>query len=103
MRASIFASVLIASTFAGNAWAEEADRRLLGDHLTMPEQQAASASLPGRGMGMKRVGDVWGQPERKVGAVGTPPISRWIYQDFTVYFEHQHVIHSVPHEGAHKS
>ena len=28
-------------------------------------------------------------------AVGNPPISRWEYPGFVVYFEHEHVIHSV--------
>jgi len=27
--------------------------------------------------------------------VGKPPISRWEYPGFVVYFEHEHVIHSV--------
>ena len=31
----------------------------------------------------------------KVPAVGKPPISRWEYPGFVVYFEHDHVIHSV--------
>jgi hypothetical protein len=29
--------------------------------------------------------------------VGDPPITRWVYDRFTVYFENDRVIHSVVH------
>jgi hypothetical protein len=44
---------------------------------------------------MLEVESSYGQPEKKVAAIGNPPISRWIYRDFTVYFEDRYVIHSV--------
>jgi hypothetical protein len=50
---------------------------------------------PTRGMTMDQVADKFGTPASKVPAVGTPPISRWEYPGFIVYFEHEHVIHSV--------
>jgi hypothetical protein len=50
---------------------------------------------PNRGQSMDKVESVWGQPQAKQGAVGDPPISRWEYSDFIVYFEYQHVIHAV--------
>jgi len=31
----------------------------------------------------------------KKAAVGDPPISRWEYADFTVYFEYDRVVHAV--------
>ena len=50
---------------------------------------------PARGMTMSQVTSKFGAPVSKVPAVGNPPISRWEYPSFIVYFEHDHVIHSV--------
>jgi hypothetical protein len=50
---------------------------------------------PTRGMTMDQVAGKFGAPATKVPAVGQPPISRWEYPGFIVYFEHEHVIHSV--------
>jgi hypothetical protein len=52
-------------------------------------------ATPTRGMTMDQVASKFGAPATKVPAVGTPPISRWEYPGFVVYFEHEHVIHSV--------
>jgi outer membrane protein assembly factor BamE (lipoprotein component of BamABCDE complex) len=52
-------------------------------------------ATPARGMTMDQVVAKFGAPVTKVPAVGTPPISRWEYQGFIVYFEADHVIHSV--------
>jgi hypothetical protein len=46
-------------------------------------------------MTMDEVAGKFGAPAAKVPAIGTPPISRWEYPGFIVYFEHEHVIHSV--------
>jgi hypothetical protein len=51
--------------------------------------------MPGRGASMSQVEKHFGQPREKVEPVGQPPITRWIYSDYTVYFEHEYVIHSV--------
>ena len=37
----------------------------------------------------------FGEPLERTNAVGEPPISRWEYTNFYVYFEYDHVIHSV--------
>jgi hypothetical protein len=37
----------------------------------------------------------FGAPTERRGAIGEPPISRWEYPGFTVFFEHQLVIHAV--------
>ncbi len=50
---------------------------------------------PTRGMTMDQVAGKFGAPASKVPAVGQPPISRWEYPGFVVYFERDHVIHSV--------
>lgn len=52
-------------------------------------------TMPPRGTTKAEVRQRLGEPERRVTAVGDPPISRWIYADFTVYFEYDRVLHSV--------
>ena len=55
----------------------------------------ADVATPTRGMTMNQVASKFGEPATKVPAVGKPPIARWEYPGFVVYFEHVHVIHSV--------
>src|ERR1700683_2430178 len=57
--------------------------------------QQTDVAMPTRGMTMDQVATKFGAPVTKVPAVGKPPISRWEYPGFVVYFEHEHVIHSV--------
>ncbi len=74
-----------------------------GDTVQMPSagteglsaQQAVQMNLPLRGMNTQQVEARFGAPQEKLPAVGKPPISRWVYPDYTVYFEHQYVIHTV--------
>jgi hypothetical protein len=62
------------------------------DGIAVKESDVAT---PTRGMSMDQVATKFGAPVAKVPAVGKPPISRWEYPGFIVYFEHEHVIHSV--------
>jgi len=66
---------------------------LLIDGLEMSEQ--TQPSRPGRGMKMERVESAFGAPTSRVAAIGEPPIARWEYPGFTVYFEHDTVLHTV--------
>ena len=50
---------------------------------------------PTRGMSQDTVTSQYGEPSEKQAAVGEPPISRWVYDDFIVYFEFDRVIHAV--------
>ncbi len=52
-------------------------------------------SRPLRGTTQSQVEAKYGSPASKKAAVGDPPISRWEYQEFTVYFEYDRVIHAV--------
>lgn len=61
-------------------------------------QQSApgvSADLPQRGVSAAAVQQRHGDPVARHAAVGEPPISRWDYQEFSVYFESNTVVHSV--------
>jgi hypothetical protein len=60
------------------------------------EQSSQSvASRPARGTSMDRVEAAYGAPTARVPPVGDPPISRWEYPGFIVYFEYDLVIHAV--------
>ncbi len=50
---------------------------------------------PQRGVTKTSVRNEFGEPLGSTPAVGDPPISRWEYQDYYVYFEYEHVIHTV--------
>ena len=65
--------------------------------LQMTEAPAAQAgaSVPGRGLSKAQVEASYGAPSEKIAAVGEPPISRWVYPGFIVYFEYNHVVHAV--------
>lgn len=54
-----------------------------------------AANLPPQGMSMAAVQKSFGTPNTKTKAVGHPPITRWIYPDYTVVFEYKHVVQSV--------
>lgn len=63
-------------------------------------QQEDARRLPQRGMTMAEVKNEYGVPQKKLEKRGGdsarhPVIKRWKYADYIVYFEHQHVIHSV--------
>ena len=66
------------------------------DTLQMEGASAGQdSSRPTRGMTQDRVAAEFGNPEARVAAVGDPPISRWEYANFIVYFEYDRVIHAV--------
>ncbi len=67
----------------------------LADVLTTPSAPAEQANRPARGMSMEKVEATFGAPINRAPAVGEPPITRWEYPGFVVYFEHQLVIHTV--------
>jgi hypothetical protein len=70
----------------------------LADNLivdSLNQAQATAAQRPSRGMSMQKVSASWGEPANRLSAVGKPPITRWEYPGFTVYFEFEHVIHAV--------
>jgi hypothetical protein len=44
---------------------------------------------------MSQVERQYGAPAERFGAVGQPPITRWVYPSMVVYFEYDHVVHAV--------
>ena len=57
--------------------------------------QPTAAERPARGSSMARVESRFGAPASRSGPVGQPPITRWEYPGFVVFFEYDHVVHSV--------
>jgi len=56
---------------------------------------SADSMRPARGMTATNVEAKFGAPDAKAAPVGDPPISRWEYKDFVVFFEYDRVIHAV--------
>ena len=63
--------------------------------MANPPAGSTGLSLPVRGMSMTKVEGSFGAPAERFAAVGQPPISRWVYPSFIVYFEYDHVVHTV--------
>lgn len=61
--------------------------------------QASDVTTPRRGATMAQVEAQFGAPANKRAAVGQPPITRWDYAQFSVYFEHERVLHAVVNAG----
>ena len=58
-------------------------------------QNEQTSAAPRRGATMAQIEAQFGAPTKKSSAVGKPPITRWDYPAFSVYFEYKHVIDSV--------
>jgi len=65
--------------------------------INEPENSPAGVLRPTSGMSMQQVEVTYGAPRETLPYVGNPPITRWVYENFTVYFEYEHVIYSVVH------
>ena len=70
------------------AWAQPLD-------MNTGDPSASLAAHPARGATMAQVEARFGTPVRKYAAVGDPPITRWDYPGFSVFFEHNLALHSV--------
>ena len=81
---------VVACSLAGFATAET---------LQMGGSENASrfehSGKPSRGTTQAQVEANYGEPSSVDSAVGDPPITRWEYAEFVVFFEYDRVIHSV--------
>jgi hypothetical protein len=70
----------------------------ISDTIAIPLGQQGdfwNVERPTKGMSQAQVESKYGEPLEKSAAVGKPPITTWTYAEFYVYFEYDHVIHSV--------
>lgn len=91
-----FRNIFIYSSVAlGSLAPVQADVLKIKSVASSPSQALNSKAYPHRGMTMQQVENRFGPPRNRIAAIGEPPISRWIYEGYTVYFEHQYVIQAV--------
>ncbi|MEJ1413074.1 MAG: hypothetical protein RPU90_05785 [Candidatus Sedimenticola sp. (ex Thyasira tokunagai)] len=91
----LFAPLLLAAALLPSL--SVADVLLLDAIAENPVNSAEGLQRPSNGQSMDQVRKRYGGPKQEMPWIGDPPISRWIYDDFTVYFEHEYVINSVVH------
>jgi outer membrane protein assembly factor BamE (lipoprotein component of BamABCDE complex) len=93
MQTRIFAALLIGSALAGST---VADTVVVNDQVqVMPSQ----VDRPKRGTTMDEVEKHFGAPVNRHPTVGAPPITRWDYSNFSVFFEKDRVIDAVVTSG----
>ncbi|HMB57426.1 MAG TPA: hypothetical protein VKM35_09480 [Arenimonas sp.] len=93
-RTTIFLAMSLGLLVAAGAQAET----LLVDRVKSEQGNA----LPKRGNSMAQVEGKFGAPQQKYPAIAgpgsrkrNPPITRWAYANFNVYFEYNHVVDAV--------
>ena len=60
-------------------------------------QSAPQMQTPRNGLTMSQIRQQFGSPKTELPAVGEPPISRWEYEGYSVFFENDLALHSVIH------
>lgn len=93
MKVSILATILV----LGAGVPAHADVLLLDAIQSAPVNDDSGLLRPRSGVSMDRVEERFGAPQSVLGPVGEPPITRWVYPGYTVYFEHRNVINVVVH------
>lgn len=76
----------------------EGDVLIIQEHVNpgMAKRDARPETrVPTRGMNKENVRNIFGEPAREHAPVGDPPITRWDYADYSVFFEYDKVLHSV--------
>ena len=94
MRARVLLALLVACAVTATAGAETI---VVNGRL---EVAPATVPHPHRSQTMRQVERHFGAPEKRYATVGRPPITRWDYPDFSVYFEFNRVVHAVVHAPA---
>lgn len=88
-RPFLVSAFLLLSGLMGTLSAEEL-------HIPVGEQAGLQPiSVPLNGESRQRVLRHFGPPDKEYPRVGKPPITRWDYSQFSVYFEYDRVINSV--------
>jgi hypothetical protein len=93
MKTRILLALLCGFAASGTALAETL---VINDQLAVRE---STVERPKRGSTMTEVEKHFGAPIEKHPTVGQPPITRWDYAGFSVFFEHDRVIHAVATSG----
>jgi hypothetical protein len=94
MRKTVHSAIAMACVGMAFATAQAQDLQMTGT------QAASRAGVPPRGITMAQVEQRYGAPASRLAAVGQPPITRWVYPSFVVFFEGNIVIHAVASSAA---
>jgi hypothetical protein len=92
------APVLLAGILLSASLVANAEELLLDSIKHAPLNNSQGLPRPHRGESMDQVRHKYGEPPEIIPRVGEPPITRWVYDKYTVYFENQFVINSVVHQ-----
>ncbi len=93
MPTRILAALLCGCAVAGSALA---DTVVVNDQVQLRDSRI---DRPKGGLTMSEVEKHFGAPLTRHPTVGKPPITRWDYNGFSVFFEGDRVIHSVVTSG----
>ena len=63
--------------------------------IKSPPNSPQGVLRPVRGESMEAVLARFGEPKQRLPALGEPPITRWVYERFTVYYEGSITLHAV--------
>jgi hypothetical protein len=88
---NLFLALLLGATLQAEYSIAEEIRIPIGEQA----KDQSPIDMPTKGMSKERVKSLFGEPLEDIPAKGQPPISRWKYQEFTVYFDGNAVIHCV--------
>ena len=80
--------------------ASQADVLLIDVINKEPPNTAAGLLRPTHGMSMLQVEKKYGEPVKKHEPIGEPPITRWDYKKYAVYFEKNIVLRAVINQPA---
>ena len=94
MTRMVLALVLMVFAFFAQPWVASADVLLIEE-----VRQADRMDVPDNGMNTADVRARFGEPLNVHSPVGDPPITRWEYGRWSVYFEHDVVLFTVLHKG----
>ena len=98
MQTRILVALLCSCAAASAVWPAPA----MAETIVVDDQvklRDSSTETPKRGITMTQVEARFGAPATRHDAVGAPPITRWDYPTFSVFFEHDRVIHAVTTTG----
>ena len=94
MTRMVLTLVLVIIAGFAQPWALSADVLLIEE-----VRQADRMDVPGNGLTTADVRARFGEPLKIHSAVGDPPIVRWEYDRWSVYFEYDVVLFTVLHKG----
>lgn len=89
-----FNNIILVTIFCLISFNSNADVLLIDVLNKEPPNNATGLLRPTAGQSMEQVKTYFGEPIKVYQAIGKPPITRWNYDQFSVYFEHNLVIHS---------